>query len=357
MTMLDRYVARIVIGAFGAAMLFFLFITILLDLLNSLPKYVANAAKHGLGGLDLALQLAQLYINMLPVVVVEVTPFVTVIASMFAVARLQSANEVVPMLFVGRSIQRVLRPMLVVGALAGLAMAGCWQWVVPRVAPALAAGQALWRMGSAVQKDLVHETSGDARQRLYAAEYDPLARRMKDLRMLVQTATGYELIEADSATWSGERADWRLDDGWLVWQGGRRPHGWLARQDITPEILLQRGRESLDPDTLSYTDLLATIELRPNRTDVRLALHRHVTYPLANLLLLLLALPLAIYFERGSRIERLLGAIGLCGAYMLVDLTCQSLGRGGHIHPVVAAWTPTIVFGALGITLFGGSRT
>ncbi|MFM1872807.1 MAG: hypothetical protein RL398_2229, partial [Planctomycetota bacterium] len=48
---------------------------------------------------------------------------------------------------------------------------------------------------------------------------------------------------------------------------------------------------------------------------------------------------------------------GLCGAYMLVDLVCQSLGGKGHLNPIVAAWTPTILFGALGITLFGSTKT
>ena len=104
-------------------------------------------------------------------------------------------------------------------------------------------------------------------------------------------------------------------------------------------------------------ELAELIQLRPNRKDVRLAFHRHITYPLANLLLLLLALPMAVRFERGSRIDRILIAIGLCGGFMLVDMICQSLGQRGDLHPIVAAWSPTILFGSLGIVLFGGIRT
>jgi lipopolysaccharide export LptBFGC system permease protein LptF len=70
----------------------------------------------------------------------------------------------------------------------------------------------------------------------------------------------------------------------------------------------------------------------------------------------LLALPFAVFYERGSRIERVLLAIAVCGGYMLMDLVCQSLGQRG-LHPIVAAWSPTIVFGALGIVLFGSTKT
>lgn len=363
MTLLDRYVGRIVIGAFGATLTFFLFITILLDLLNNLPKYARRAEEHGLGGLDLALYLGSYYCWLAPVLFVTITPFATVIACMFAVARLQAANEIVPMLFVGRSIHRVLRPMLMIAAVAGLAMVACWQWVVPLVGPQLAAGEAFLRESKTVQVGLVHEVYGEQVKKIMVGEYDPRSRTMWNISMLTEGAVQLDssLVLAKAATWDESKRDWRLVDGRLSQPRGtfieRQPQEWLQRPDLTPEILLQRGRETLDPETQSYSDLLETIASRPNLADARLALHRHFTYPLANLLLLLLALPLAIYFERGSRIERILGAIALCGAYMLLDLTCQSLGLRGHLHPIVAAWTPTIVFGALGVTLFGSAKS
>jgi lipopolysaccharide export LptBFGC system permease protein LptF len=49
-------------------------------------------------------------------------------------------------------------------------------------------------------------------------------------------------------------------------------------------------------------------------------------------------------------------AITLCAGYTLLDITCQSLGQRG-LNPVVAAWAPTILFGSLGVVLFGSTRT
>ena len=115
MSALDRYVGRIVLGAFGAALVFFVFLTVVVDLLNNVAKYADRAIEQGLGGFDLAMYLGLYYVKKLPVLFTMVTPFATVIACMFAVARLQHANEVVPMLFVGRSVQRILRPTLWLG--------------------------------------------------------------------------------------------------------------------------------------------------------------------------------------------------------------------------------------------------
>jgi lipopolysaccharide export system permease protein len=358
MSLLDRYVGRIVAGAFGAGMLFFLFLWIVTDLLTNASRYVERAGRDGLGGFDLVVWLVGLYLNKIPLVLVTITPFVTVIACMFATARLLHANEVVPMLFVGRRTQRVLRPMLLCGAVAGLGMAVGWQWVVPHFGAPLAEAESFLKHGSHTQKSLIDE-SPDGLLCLHALEYDTQMRIMKGVTMLSEGALVADtvLVKAASATWDPARRDWRLVDGFTCRGGVDLPREWLERTDLTPEVLMKRSREDLEPDVQSYNELVETMALRPNRPELRLALHRHVTYPLASLVLLLLALPLAVHFERGSRVGRLLIAIGLCAAYMIFDLVCQSAGQRGMIHPVVAAWSPTIVFGSLGVVLFGSMKT
>lgn len=358
MNKLDRYVGRIAAGAFGAALLFFLFLSILVDLLSNVSRYADRAFEHGFGGAELALYLALYYCKLIPVLFTTVTPFALVIACMFAVARLQHANEVVPMLFLGRSIHRVLAPMLLLAVGAGCGMAACWQWVVPQIGADLASAETFLKQGHEKLKSLVHERH-DKGEFFYVREFYPTEERLVLVHMVVQgeLAADVTLTTAKGARWDEARRDWRLEGGVRQAQRLEEPQEWLGRPDLTPAVLLQQSRDTIDPESLSYTDLRQMVEARPNRPDIRLALHRHVAWPLANLLLLLLVLPLAVHYERGSRIERVLLAIGLCGGYMLVDLTCQSLGQKQLLHPVVAAWTPTIVFGSLGIVLFGSTRS
>jgi lipopolysaccharide export system permease protein len=128
-------------------------------------------------------------------------------------------------------------------------------------------------------------------------------------------------------------------------------------EGVTPRMLWLSGREAKTSSLLSYSELLDLIALSPRRHDLVINLHYHLTWPLANLLLLLLALPFAVQFERGSRVGRIVLAILICGSYLVVDLTCQNLGRREYLHPILAAWTPTILFGSLGTVMFGGIRT
>jgi lipopolysaccharide export system permease protein len=324
-----------------------------------LPDLTERAADNGIGGLEMTWFLLVYYTKLSPVLFTMVAPFATAIAGMFTVARLQHANETVPMLFVGRSIHRVLCPVLLVGFVAAAGMGACWQWVIPRVGSDLTNANRFIAEGDAKYEVLVDERTGEAHEYVYVRRFYPNKRRIEDVHYLAQgtLAADSVLVTAPVAHWDETARDWRLEHGWSKRVGLDVPHEWLGRGDLTPEVLLRKGRDTIDAELLSYSDLAEMVESRPNQQDIRLALHRHITWPLANLLFLLLVLPLAVHFERGSRIERVLGALGLCGAYMLVDLTCQSLGRQGQLHPIVAAWTPTIVFGALGIVTFGSTRT
>lgn len=364
MKKLDRYVGKIVLGAFIAALSFFLLITILVNLLTNLPKYAAAADENGLGALGLAAYLVLYYLKLIPVLLTTVAPFATVIAGMMSISRLHGANEIVPMLFVGRSIHRIIRPILWCGLLAATMMVVSWQWVVPHVGAELASQSQFLKERKQDIKGVVHELHGasddQAGQYFYATSFDPSKELLTGVSLLVQGHLDADafMINADTAVWDQERGDWQLSGGNRDSRSGGIPVEWLSRPDLTPSVIVKNARDSIDPEMMSYTELLDLMKERPNRNDLRLAFHRHITYPLSNLLLLLLALPLAIRYERGSRIDRIMAAIVLCGGYMLCDLTCQKLGQQqGMLHPIVAAWTPTILFGSLGLVMFSSTRS
>lgn len=259
MSLLDRYVGRIALGAFTSAMVFFVFLTVVMHLLNNVARLVARAAEQKLGGFDLTLQLAGFYLRMVPVLVTTVTPFAVVTAAMLTVARLQHANEVVPMLFVGRSIRRILRPVVLLGALAAGGMAACWEWVVPAVGGDLASTEAFLSGGNDEQKFLVHERFGAEQELLYVRRYAPATREIVGLDLLVQgdLAADCTLLHAASATWDPERCDWRLVDGRLtrpVGGGGvarrieHEPREWLGRPDSRPSCCCSKAARASNPN-------------------------------------------------------------------------------------------------------------
>jgi lipopolysaccharide export system permease protein len=168
-------------------------------------------------------------------------------------------------------------------------------------------------------------------------------------------------VEAEAAQWNPEQNDWELIAGRrLTGEDGSRVserQDLLGMRGLTPSLIVDLGKAERETSGLSYTELSDLILLRPGKPDFVLAYHIHFTFPLANLVLILLALPFAVNFERGRRVERVVFAIAICAGYLVMDLTCQNLAYQLLIHPIVAAWTPTIFFGSLGAVVFGGMRS
>jgi lipopolysaccharide export LptBFGC system permease protein LptF len=76
-----------------------------------------------------------------------------------------------------------------------------------------------------------------------------------------------------------------------------------------------------------------------------------MTFPLANVLLLLCTLPFLVGRERGKASEGVMAGLLICLAYFCLDFITRSMGLSGDLSPLMSAWLPVLFFGALGITL------
>ena len=364
---LDRYVTQNVLGAWVMCNVFFVLLFILVDLLVGLSDLAKAIEKDSLSLLEVVQLLARYYVLFLPVVFVTVGPFVTVISSMFAISRLMSANEVVPMLFTGRSVYRVLSPALACAGLSALLMGVVWEYAIPHVREELSQVREVLESGKPRRDEnivvKIREDAADGRSAqhdtLFARAYEPDRFRLIDVVVVRRGVLAEDEVklEARAADWDPEREDWDLTNGWTRMARGGSPLDRLGVSGLSPDRVRQSLMESKEIGALSYSQLLELQRDHPERAEYRLAFHAHVTFPLANFVLLMLVLPFAVTFERRSRIERVVVSIVVCAAYLITDLTCQRMGSAGYLDPTFAAWLPTIVFGSLGVTLVTGVRT
>ncbi len=361
---MDRYLGRAVIEAYVATALTFVLIVVLFDLLANAGQYLRVANESlALSLPRLVVLLGEFYLCWLPGMFLSFAPYVTVIASMFAVSKLTSANEVVPMVFSGRSMFRVLRPVVLVAVVSALTMGAVWEWLAPLTSERFLVLKDMLEQGhvdDAAKGVLVHAGSGQ--QVLFCEKYRHRLRQMEEVTVYDRGAAG-----EGPSIFRARFADWEADGvgRWILTDGVRRhadrivPWPALDLPGITPDTVwhLSRGSHPEQVQLLSYTELLALRELRPGRHDLRLHFHVHLTMPLANIILILLTLPLAVYFERGSRAERVVFAILVCAAYLVCDLASRSLGLRQFVDPALAAWGPVIVFGAFGAVFYSSVRT
>jgi lipopolysaccharide export system permease protein len=78
--------------------------------------------------------------------------------------------------------------------------------------------------------------------------------------------------------------------------------------------------------------------------------------PFSGLIFVLLGVPLGLRVKRGSKATGVILSIVLVLLYYILLSTTRSMGRGGMLNPVLAAWAPSIVFGILGVFIMIGSE-
>jgi hypothetical protein len=151
------------------------------------------------------------------------------------------------------------------------------------------------------------------------------------------------------------RLGWWLDDGvcsQVVDDESHVPVACLTEVDFTPELALTSYRAKSTPMDLSYREVRGLARRDPDNVVYATLLQHHVTFTLANLVLLLVGLPIVLQSSRGKPAERLVLGCVLCVFYFAFDFVLMNLGLQGGIDPPLAAWLPVIAFGSLGIVMF-----
>lgn len=168
-----------------------------------------------------------------------------------------------------------------------------------------------------------------------------------------------------------ERATYTQRDGvWgLALEGGRRikisdkrqvtPQDWIGPEEFhfTPELALTFRRARDNPLELSYAEARELGSRDPDNVVYQTLSHYHLTFPLANLVLLIVGLPLLMQHERGSGAEGLAKGLLLCLFFFAADFVCRNLGVQGTLDPLLASWLPVLFFGSLGVVLYVSQPT
>ena len=161
------------------------------------------------------------------------------------------------------------------------------------------------------------------------------------------------LIEAESASWDGKR--WQLVGARTREFGpeGVRELPRLPDGFSLPETLEDFKAVSVEPEELSYGTLRRQIkDLRRKGVDTSeswVDLHLKLALPVASLIMMLIAVPLA---ASGTRVTSIPASVALgfvIGfSYFMVVAFSRALGQSGALPPVVAAWSANALFALVG---------
>jgi lipopolysaccharide export system permease protein len=86
-------------------------------------------------------------------------------------------------------------------------------------------------------------------------------------------------------------------------------------------------------------------------------LYSKLSFPLVNLVMVLIAIPFALQSPRGGRLFGIGLAIAILASYLVVHYVALAFARADLLPPLLAAWTANVIFFGIGTSLFLRART
>src|SRR5207244_13564503 len=86
-------------------------------------------------------------------------------------------------------------------------------------------------------------------------------------------------------------------------------------------------------------------------------LYSKLSFPLVNLVMVLVAIPFALQAPRGGRLVGIGLAIAIMAGYLVVHYVALAFARADLLPPLIAAWTANVIFTGLGVSLLLRART
>ncbi len=119
--------------------------------------------------------------------------------------------------------------------------------------------------------------------------------------------------------------------------------------------------EAREPDLMNFAQLRVYInELRASGYNVlehEVGLHRKVAFPFVTLVMTLIAVPFAVTTGRRGAMYGIGVGIVLAMIYWVMISIFAAFGASGVLDPMLAAWAPNLVFGAVAAYLLLTVRT
>ena len=309
---------------------------------GSLPEYIRSA-----DSITQALsRIARGHLLQIPTFISYVLPIAMLIGAAYGISQIAAKNEFTAMSACGVSLWRILAPIYTVAAVVAFLGMANRELVIPGLEQISARKIQRW---TGQQDDFRRAIIIKPEEKTtFTLLYNLATGKVRSFT-ITRRETGDYFCAATAEYANGE---WLLKN---VVHGNQRLPEMRWKTSLTPreiEFML------MDPRVAPLNVLKELIQRNPDNPQYVLLYYDHLSYPFTGIVLVGLGIPFIIGNERIRR-SRMLG-IGLCllicGVFYTVWFIAGDLGQNGYLPPQVAAWLPTIIFGALGLYMLDSVR-
>jgi lipopolysaccharide export system permease protein len=310
----------------------------------------------------------QYYFNSIPDIIQLGSPMAVFLATIWVTGRSAQKLELSSLQTSGTSLLRLLLPFILFGSVVSVGMFFFNGWVVPETN----------RDKLAFERDF---TKSGIRQ----VEYSNIHRQNEPGSVLsvgfydrsTQTASSISLQTFDNQTRMVRRVDavrMKWIDSTGVWElteavirtfdrNGTVRRTSVASMDTTLSIRPRDlARTETDVEAMTITESRDYLDELTNSSAGKLEIPRvsyfnKFAYPVSNLILVLLAVPLSAVRRRGGQALQMGLGLFIAFVYLTIMKLIHPLGYSGTLSPIVAAWLPHAIFAVIAVIVLLRTRT
>lgn len=347
---LDRYVAKELMGPFFFGVMAFTLIMVAGGLLFKLADLIIEQ------GISLSIA-GRLFLYELPSVVVLTLPMSCLLGSLLGFGSMSSNSEVVALKAAGISFMRISRPVLFWSVLVSLLSLGLNETLVPLGKQAFqnVMRYEVVREKPALLKEQVFLRSPGSNGENRVVYIDKLQPRDGTMEHVIVQEFEQGVMQRITVAQKGQWVDgsWHLYDGsvFQVLKDNRVEQQLHFKEQTLPLPLSpgQIGKATVKPDNMSILELLPYISAMKlqgvNLAPLWVSFHLKLALPWACVILAMVGATLGVHSSRKGGASVGFGqSVLLVFVYYVIMSMGRSFGQTGAIPPILAAWLPNIMF-------------
>ena len=300
-------------------------------------------------------------LNVSPYFLYGTAPLGVLFAVVITLGLMQRSNEITAIKATGISIYRIVVPVLVASLFVSVGLFLFDQFYLPHTNKRQDALRNQIK-GKPAQTYLNPDRKwifGQHSTIYYYQLFDPDRDTFGSLSAFQFNPDTFQLtnrVYAERANWDDRLQRWVYTQGW-----SRKLQGPAIEDYNTFEVATFAGlneppnyfkKEVKQSSEMNYGELRSYIhDLQQSGFDVvrlKVQLHKKFAFPAIALVMAVLAVPFSVSASKRGAIAGVAVAVGIAVVYLTVSSLFEAMGNVSQLPPVLAAWSPDLIFGLVG---------
>lgn len=359
---MDRYMCRNFVSYFLMCTLILLLIYILADFTDNMERFRTRFD-------DPLLQALIFYGTQLPMFLYQILPYTLLMGTLWCLSKLCGGCEITGMLQSGRSLLRLCVPIFIMAGLVSLCYGICgFHW-----APS----------GTQYREMVMKKNTnadGSAKSVVYRSEATSRIWRIDTPALVTNPGEPMKGVTIDqfdpeipgrqlrqyharTATWNKEDSTWCLEHVYLreIAAPGIRPEDDVYHASMTLDFE-EKPYQIISPGHNERIDSMGTAAMyefissgagsKEDRRKMRTEWHVRIARIFSCMVLVLLAIPSSVTFQRRGTMKGIGIAVLLAALMLFFYRVFPSFGEAGLIKPWLSAWIPNMLYLCIAVYLF-----